>query len=66
VLAYDEFVGRVTLRKPPPWEKADTWVADTRLTDHHETMARAWFQTKKIRPTVGDVGKLSKRLPSTT
>ena len=41
VLGYDEFNARVVIRKRPPWGEEG---ADTPWTDHHETLARVWFQ----------------------
>jgi predicted P-loop ATPase len=54
VLAYDEFNARVVIRRRPPWGKED---ADAPWTDHHESMARVWFQTQKINASAGDVGR---------
>ena len=54
VLAYDEFNVRVVIRQRPPWGEE---VADTPWTDHHESLARVWFQSEKISPSAGDVGR---------
>ena len=54
VLGYDEFNARVVIRKRPPWGEE---AADTPWTDHHESLARVWFQRKKISPSAGDVGR---------
>ena len=54
VLGYDEFNVRVVIRKRPPWGEE---VADTPWTDHHEFLARVWFQNEKINPSAGDVGR---------
>jgi predicted P-loop ATPase len=54
VLAFDEFGAHVVIRKRPPWgeEKSDTpW------NDHHESLARVWFQKQQIDPGAGDVGR---------
>jgi predicted P-loop ATPase len=54
VLAYDEFNARVVIRRHPPWGQED---ADAPWTDHHESLARVWFQTQKINASAGDVGR---------
>lgn len=54
VLGYDEFNVRVVIRKPPPWGRE---LPDAPWTDHHESLARVWFQKKKISPSAGDVGR---------
>jgi predicted P-loop ATPase len=54
VLAYNEFNACVVIRRGPPWGKED---ADAPWTDHHESLARVWFQTQKINASVGDVGR---------
>jgi predicted P-loop ATPase len=54
VLAFDEFGAHVVIRKRPPWgeEKPDTlW------NDHHESLARVWFQKQQINPSAGDLGR---------
>jgi predicted P-loop ATPase len=54
VLAFDEFGAHVVIRERPPWgeEKPDTpW------NDHHESLARVWFQKEQINPSAGDVGR---------
>jgi predicted P-loop ATPase len=55
VLGYDEFNARVVIRQRPPWGEE---VADTPWTDHHESLARVWFQNEKISPSFGDVGRV--------
>ena len=52
-LAYDEFNARVVIKGPSPLKTAP----ETPWTDHHETQTRAWFQSKDIRPSAGDVGR---------
>jgi len=54
VLAYDEFSVRVVIRKRPPW---GVEALDAPWVDHHESLARTWFQREKISPTLGDVGR---------
>jgi hypothetical protein len=54
VLAYDEFNARVLIRRRPPWGNEEP---DAPWTDHHESLSRVWFQTKKINPSAGDVGR---------
>jgi hypothetical protein len=54
VLAYDQFNGRVVIRKPPPWGDEQP---DAPWTDHHETLTRKWFQREDLNPTLGDVGR---------
>ena len=54
VLAYDEFNARVVIRKRPPWGDE---LPDSPWTDHHESLARVWFQSEKINPSAGDVGR---------
>jgi putative DNA primase/helicase len=54
VLAFDEFAAGVIIRTRPPWgeEKPNTpW------NDHHESLARVWFQKEQINPAAGDVGR---------
>jgi predicted P-loop ATPase len=53
-LAYDEFNACVVIRRAPPWGKEEV---DAQWTDHHESLARAWFQSQKINPSAGDVGR---------
>ena len=45
VLAYDEFNARVVIRKRPPWGYEQP---DALWSDHHESLARVWFQTNKV------------------
>jgi putative DNA primase/helicase len=54
VLGYDEFNARVVIRKRPPWGEE---MPDAPWTDHHDTLARVWFQNEKISPSAGDVGR---------
>ena len=54
VLGYDEFNARVVIRKSPPWGNE---APDTAWTDHHEALARVWFQNKKVNGSMGDVGR---------
>jgi predicted P-loop ATPase len=54
VLGYDEFNARVVIRKRPPWGEE---MPDAPWTDHHESLARVWFQNGKINPSPGDVGR---------
>jgi predicted P-loop ATPase len=54
VLAFDEFSARVVIRRRPPWGEEEV---DAPWTDHHESLARVWFQTQKINPVAGDVGR---------
>lgn len=54
VLGYDEFNVRVVVRKRPPWGEE---LPDAPWTDHHESLARVWFQNEKISPSAGDVGR---------
>jgi hypothetical protein len=58
VLAFDEFSAHVVIRKRPPWgeEKPDTpW------NDHHESLARVWFQKEQINPSSYDIGRAVQR-----
>jgi predicted P-loop ATPase len=54
VLGYDEFNARVVIRQRPPWGKE---APDSPWTDHHESLTRVWFQSEKINPSAGDVGR---------
>ena len=54
VLGYDEFNARVVIRRRPPW---GTEPPDSPWTDHHDSLARVWFQTQNINPAAGDVGR---------
>ena len=54
VLAFDEFSLHVVIRKRPPWGEE---VAETPWTDHHESLARSWFQREKINAAAGDIGR---------
>jgi predicted P-loop ATPase len=54
VLAYDEFNACVVIRQRPPWGQEEP---DTPWTDHHESLARVWFQNQKINASAGDVGR---------
>jgi predicted P-loop ATPase len=54
VLAYNEFTMRFTVRRTPPFEY---FAPGTVWEDHHDTLARIWFQDAKIKPTLGDVGR---------
>jgi predicted P-loop ATPase len=55
VLAFDEFNIRVCIRKQPPFE--EEVAADTPWTDHHESLARSWFQRENINAAAGDIGR---------
>jgi predicted P-loop ATPase len=55
VLAFDEFSARVVIRKRPPWGEEEA--ADAPWTDHHESLARSWFQREKINAAAGDIGR---------
>jgi hypothetical protein len=37
-----------------PWGQEEP---DTPWTDHHESLARVWFQSQKINASAGDVGR---------
>jgi predicted P-loop ATPase len=54
VLGYDEFNARVVIRKRLPWGNE---MPDSPWTDHHESLARVWFQTENINPSAGDIGR---------
>jgi hypothetical protein len=54
VLGYDEFAGRVIVRKRPPFGDV---AADCPWTDHYESLTRAWFQGEDIFASQGDIGK---------
>jgi len=55
VLGYDEFNVRVAVVKAPsPLEKT---APNTPWSDHHESQVRVWFQTRGVKPTLGDVGR---------
>jgi predicted P-loop ATPase len=54
VLAFDTFNVRVVIRRPPPWNEE---ALDTPWTDHHESLARVWFQREDINAGLGDVGR---------
>jgi predicted P-loop ATPase len=53
--AFNEFTGRVVIRKPEPhWNNEP---ADAAVADYHETYVRAWFQDIDIAANKGDVGR---------
>jgi predicted P-loop ATPase len=54
VFAYNEFTAQVVINKRPPWGDE---APDTVLTDHHESLARTWFQREDIGAAMGDVGR---------
>jgi predicted P-loop ATPase len=54
VFAYNEFTAQVVINKQPPWGDE---APDTILTDHHESLARTWFQREDINAAMGDVGR---------
>jgi hypothetical protein len=54
VLAFNEFATGVIIRARPPWGEEKP---DTRWNDHHESLARVWFQKQQINPGAGDVGR---------
>ena len=54
VLGYDEFAARVVIKRPPPWGRE---ALDSPWSDHHESLARVWFQNEGIDPAAGDVGR---------
>jgi len=54
VLGYDEFSARVVIRKRPPWGEE---ASEAPWTDHHDALARVWFQREKINPSAGDLGR---------
>jgi putative DNA primase/helicase len=54
VLGYDEFNARAVIRRRPSWGEE---MPDAPWTDHHESLARVWFQNEKISPSAGDVGR---------
>ena len=54
VLGHDEFNNRVVIRKRPPWGDE---TPDAPWTDHHESLARVWFQCEDIAAALGDVGR---------
>jgi predicted P-loop ATPase len=55
VLGYNEFAAHVVIRKPPPWGSEPP---DAPWVDHHESLARAWFQKDAgINPSAGDLGR---------
>jgi predicted P-loop ATPase len=54
VLGYDEFNARTVIRQRPPWGQE---APDSPWTDHHESLTRVWFQSEKINPSAGDVGR---------
>jgi predicted P-loop ATPase len=54
VLGYDEFAARLVIKRPPPWGRE---ALDAPWSDHHESLARVWFQNEGINPTAGDVGR---------
>ena len=54
VLGYDEFAARVVIKRPPPWGREPL---DSPWSDHHESLARVWFQNEGIDPAAGDVGR---------
>jgi predicted P-loop ATPase len=54
VLGYDEFAARVVIKRPLPWSRE---ALDSPWSDHHESLARVWFQNDGINPAAGDVGR---------
>jgi predicted P-loop ATPase len=54
VLAFDEFSVQVVINKQPPWGREEP---DTPWTDHHDAMARIWFQQNEVNAGMGDVGR---------
>jgi predicted P-loop ATPase len=55
VLGYNEFAAHVVIRRPPPWGSEPP---DAPWVDHHESLARAWFQKDAgINPSAGDLGR---------
>jgi predicted P-loop ATPase len=54
VFGFDQFSARVVIRKRPSWGDE---VPDAVWTDHHESLARVWFQREDINATAGDVGR---------
>ena len=54
VLGYDEFAARVVVRKRLPWGNEPL---DSPWTDHHDSLARIWFQSENINPSAGDLGR---------
>jgi predicted P-loop ATPase len=54
VLGFDEFAARVVIRKRLPWGNEPL---DSPWTDHHDSLARIWFQTENINPAAGDLGR---------
>jgi predicted P-loop ATPase len=59
VIAYDEFKACVVIRERPPWEDAppDAPWTDQPWSDHHESLARVWFQREDIIANHGDVAR---------
>ena len=58
VLGYDEFAARVVIKRPPPWGREPL---DSPWSDHHKSLARAWFQNEGIDPAAGIWGGRCKR-----
>jgi hypothetical protein len=55
VLGYNEFAAHVVIRRPLPWGSEPP---DAPWVDHHESLARAWFQKDAgINPSAGDLGR---------
>jgi predicted P-loop ATPase len=54
VLGVDEFAVRVVIRKRPPWGQE---ALDAPWTDHHDALARVWFQQHDYTPSMGDIGR---------
>jgi hypothetical protein len=62
VLTYDEFNARVVIRERPPWGQEEP---GTPWTDHHESLARVWFQIRRSMPQPVTWGELCRRRQST-
>jgi predicted P-loop ATPase len=54
VLAFASFNVCTVIRRCPPWGDE---APDVPWNDHHESLARVWFQQQEIYPTLGDVGR---------
>jgi predicted P-loop ATPase len=54
VLGYDEFGAQVVIQKHLPWGNEPL---DSPWTDHHDSLARVWFQSEGINLSAGDLGR---------
>src|SRR5262249_32184346 len=56
-LAYNEFSAQVIIKRTKASSPLGKVAPGTAWVDHHEALARIWFQRKQIYPAMGDVGR---------